>query len=59
MAWVLVSTLSECWGTDGWIMAGAVGVACVALSWVTAVAVIDVSNLSCAAARNMRVRQMQ
>ncbi len=45
MAGVLSSTLIECQRTDGRIMAGAADAACEGVSWVTEVAVIDVSNL--------------
>jgi hypothetical protein len=55
MAGVQISTLIECWRTDGRTMAGAMGVACEEVSWARAVAVIDVSKMYCAAASNMCV----
>ncbi|MOA51946.1 hypothetical protein D3C78_1751620 [compost metagenome] len=45
MLGVQSSTLIECWRTDGRIMAGAVGAACVVLSWITVVPVIVVFTL--------------
>jgi hypothetical protein len=45
MAGVQNSTLIECRRTDGRTIAGEMRVACEVVFWVTAVAVIDVSNI--------------
>ena len=45
MAGVQISTLIECWRTDGRTMAGATDVACEVVFWVAALDVIHVSSL--------------